>query len=177
MLGGKLTYLVSRGFLWLRLPSGRCLAYASPRLTDQVWAKIKLPDGTWSDAEVMDREIAFKMEARGQVDIQGATSPRISFLGVDGVTKKWVRQGLYSGLCFQNPVQAIARDLLVNGIRKAEQHGYPVVMHVYDELLAEVPQGFGSVDEFEKLICELPEWAAGLPLSASGFRAKRYFKD
>lgn len=177
VLNGKLTYLVSRGFLWLRLPSGRCLAYASPRLTDQVWAKIKLPDGTWSDAEVMDRETAFKMESRGLVDIQGATSPRISFLGVDGVTKKWVRQGLYSGLCFQNPVQAIARDLLVNGIRKAEQHGYPVVMHVYDELLTEVPQGFGSVEDFEKIICELPPWAEGLPLTASGWRGKRFRKD
>ncbi|AKR54355.1 DNA polymerase I [Devosia sp. H5989] len=175
VLGGKLTYMVARGFLWLRLPSGRCLAYATPRLTDQVWAKIKLPDGDWSEPEVMDRAVA---EARPSLyEIQGSTSPRISFLGVDGITKKWVRQPLYSGLCFQNPVQAIARDLLVNGIRKAESAGYPVIAHVYDEILTEVRRGFGSVDEFEKLICELPEWAAGLPLMASGWRGKRYRKD
>lgn len=175
VLGGKLTYLVSRGFLWLRLPSGRCLAYAAPRLTDQVWAKIKLDDGTWSEPEVVDRVTA---EARPSLyEIQGSTSPRISFLGVDSTTKKWTRQGLYSGLCFQNPVQAIARDLLVNGIRKAEAAGYPVIAHVYDEILTEVPRGFGSVEDFERLICELPPWADGLPLTASGFRAKRYFKD
>jgi DNA polymerase len=173
----KVSYLVAHGFLWCRLPSGRCLAYGSPRLKDQVWARIRLADGEWSDAEVMDREDAEKLERRGTARIDGPTSPKATILGVNGVTKKWERSALYGGLAFENIVQAIARDLLVNGIRKAEAAGYPVIAHVYDEIVAEVPRGQADLAAFEKLICELPDWAAGLPLSAGGFIAKRYKKD
>jgi len=173
----KCSYVVKLGFLWCRLPSGRCLAYGSPRLRDQVWAEVRLDDGTWADAEVMDREQAEKQALKGTVRIKGATSPSISALGVNSVTKKWTRSHLYGGLLAENDTQAIARDLLVNGMRKAEAAGYPIIAHVYDEMIAEVPRGFGDLATFEKLICELPEWAAGLPLSAGGWRGKRYRKE
>ncbi|MCH4543166.1 DNA polymerase [Ochrobactrum sp. A-1] len=172
----NLTYLVTNGFLWCRLPSGRCLAYASPKLKDQVWAKVKLPDGEWSDSEVMDRELAEKLALKGEVQIQGPTSPAISVLGV-GKNGRMQREHLYGGLVAENDTQAIARDLLVNGMIKAEAAGYEIVAHVYDEMIAEVPIGFGDLREFEKLICELPDWAAGMPLTAGGFEAKRYRKD
>lgn len=173
----KCSYLVARGFLWCRLPSGRCLAYGAPKLRDQVWAEVLLDDGTWCDAEVMDREAAERMAARGKCRINGTTSPSISALSVNSVTKKWTRSHLYGGLLAENDTQAIARDLLVNGMRKAEAAGYPIIAHVYDEMIAEVPRGSGDLAAFEKLICELPEWAAGLPLTAGGWRGKRYRKE
>lgn len=172
----KFKYVVKMGYLWAMLPSGRALAYASPKLRDQVWAKIKLDDGSWSDAEVMDRAEAEKLALQGLVDIQGNTSPAITTLGV-GKNGKMRREHLYGGLIAENDTQAIARDILVNGEMKAEAAGYQVINDIYDEILAEVPQGFGSVSEFEKLICELPDWADGLPLTAGGFRAKRYKKE
>jgi DNA polymerase len=179
-LSGRATYLVRNGFLWLRLPSGGCLAYAAPRLRDQVWAKVKLSDQSWSDPEVMDREQAERAEAKFQVLIQGNTSPSISALGVDSTTKKWTRSHLYGGLLFENWVQATARDLLVNGMRKARAAGYPIIYHNYDELVAEVPRGTSDLAAFERLICELPGWAKTgplpMPLQAGGFVAKRYFK-
>lgn len=169
---------VSRiGYLWTQLPSGRCLAYAGPRLSSQVWACVRLDDGEWSDPEVMDRDEAERQSERGLCKIEGDTSPKITFLSVDGTTKKWRRSALYGGLIVQNATQAVARDLLVNGMRKAEAAGYPVVSHVYDEIITEVPRGFGDLAEFERLICELPGWAAGLPLTSGGWRGKRYRKD
>lgn len=169
-------FVVKRNFLWMMLPSGRCLAYGMPRLRDQVWAKLKLPDGDWSDAEVMLREEAETLERRGEVKIEGATTQKVTALGVDSQTKKFRRYGLYGGLVAENWTQATARELLVNGMFKAEAAGYPVVMSVYDEILAEVRRGYGSVREFERLICELPAWAKDIPLQADGWRGKRYHK-
>lgn len=174
----KVEYLSTRGFLWCRLPSGRCLAYGSPRVKEQVWVKVKLEDGTWSDvSEVIDRDTAQRKAAKGEVKIERDAKSAVTALGVNSVTKKWERFALYGGLAFENIVQAIARDLLANGIKKAEAAGYPVIGHVHDEIICEVPRGWGDVGEFERLICELPEWAAGLPLTASGWRGKRYRKD
>ena len=173
----RVRYVVKFGFLWALLPSGRCLAYGAPRLREQVWAEITLEDGSWSDAEVMDRELAEKQEMKGEARIQGKTSDKVTVMGVDAVTKRWRRYGLYGGILAENNTQAVARDLLVNGLRKAEGAGYPVIAHVYDEIIAEVPRGFGDLAAFERLICELPTWADGLPLSAGGWRGKRYRKD
>lgn len=169
-------YLVAKGFLWAQLPSGRCLAYGSPRLKDQVWAKRKI-DGEWADAEVMERDHAEALERKGECQIQGPTKKKVTALGVNSVTKKWERFALYGGLAQENNTQGTARDLLVNGMWKAEGAGYPVVATVYDEILAEVDRGFGDVREFERLICELPAWADGLPLTAGGWRGKRYRKE
>lgn len=173
----KVDYIVAQGFLWARLPSGRCLAYGSPRLKAQVWARVKLPDGTWSDAEVMDRETAERLERKGEVKIDGPTSDKVTVLGVDSKTKQWRRYGLYGGLIAENNTQAIARDILVNGMWKAEAAGYPIIATVYDEIIAEIPRGFGDLKSFERMICELPAWADGLPLTAGGWRGKRYRKD
>jgi DNA polymerase len=76
----------------------------------------------------------------------------------------------------ENIVQATARDIMANGMMKAHKAGYKVLLTVHDELVTEVPKGFGSVEEMEKLICDIPAWAAGCPIAAEGWRGERYKK-
>lgn len=173
----RVRYITRFGYLWAQLPSGRCLCYGAPRLKEQVWAEVKLEDGSWSDAEVMDRDAAEKGELKGAVRIMGNTSDKVTGMTVNSKTKQWTRTALYGGLLCENNTQGTARDILVNGMFKAEAAGYPIILTVYDEIIAEIPRGFGDLKAFEKLICELPDWADGLPVAAGGWRGKRYRKD
>lgn len=150
----KASFVVARGFLWMKLPSGRCLAYGAPAIREVI-----VP---WADKTV---DISKRERA-----------PAVTACSVDATTKQWKRGPLYGGLLAENWTQAVAFDLLANGIVKAEAAGYPIILHVHDEPGAEVDQGFGDVHAFEKLICELPAWADGLPLTAEGWRGKRYRK-
>jgi hypothetical protein len=47
---------------------------------------------------------------------------------------------------------------------------------MHDEIVAEVPIGFGSDDEFYKLVIRKPAWALDLPIAAEVWRGKRYQK-
>lgn len=90
----------------------------------------------------------------------------------------WLRMEIYGGKWAENLTQAVARDLQRHAIINLERRGYPVVLHVYDEDVCEVPEGFGSVAELESIMMDTPDWARGWPIKAAGgWRAKRYRKD
>jgi DNA polymerase bacteriophage-type len=184
----KVDYIVSNGYMFCRLPSKRCMAYAAPRLREQVWAREQLQDGSWAEeAEVMDKEEA-EERSRNSVDygpgkflgtrvkIEGATSPKVTALGVNSTAQKLERYGVYGGLGLENIAMGVERDILVCGLKNCENAGYGIVAHTYDESVAEVPRDFGSIAEMEKLMLDIPEIYSGLPLSAHGYRAKRYRK-
>ena len=62
--------------------------------------------------------------------------------------------------------RGIARDLLAEAMLRIEAAGYPIVLHVHDEIVAEVPIGFGSTEEFTRLMTRKPAWALELPIAA-----------
>lgn len=142
----KVTFLRKGKFLYCRLPSGRKLAYCKPTV---------VPAPTpW-----------------------GEMRPKLTYMTVDGQTHKWVRTDTYGGKLMENIIQGLCRDLEAYAIVTVESNPvYDTVMHTHDELVAECDEDGGSIEEFERLIAQLPDWAAGFPLNAEGWRGKRYRK-
>ena len=107
----------------------------------------------------------------------------VNKFGRDGLTyegisenKKWSRIETYGPKLVENIVQGTARDLLAEAMLRVEEKGYPIVMHCHDEIIAEVPEGTGSVDEMCEIMAVQPEWAEGLPLRADGYQCSFYQK-
>ena len=108
----------------------------------------------------------------------------VNKFGRDGLTyegisenKKWSRIETYGPKLVENIVQGTARDLLAEAMLRVEKKGYPIVMHCHDEIIAEVPEGTGSVDEMCEIMAVQPEWAVGLPLRADGYECSFYQKQ
>lgn len=142
---GKVRFVKNGSFLFMQLPSGRCLAYAYPRLSDDVTP--------W-----------------------GAPIRKIRFMGVDSLTKQWRLLDTYGGKLVENATQAVARDVLAHSLDVLDRAGWPVVLHVHDEAVAETDPTFGSTEDLERLMAQTPAWLAGCPVSAEGWSEERYRK-
>jgi hypothetical protein len=92
----------------------------------------------------------------------------------DNARGGWADYRGWYGTFVENAVQALSRDLLAAAMQRLEAAGYPVVLHVHDEIVCEVPDGFGSVAEFQALMTQAP--TADLPIAAKVWTGPRYVK-
>jgi DNA polymerase bacteriophage-type len=147
-------YSDGRG-LWLILPSGRPLYYAEPEIQQYVKTYVN------KDGEERER-----------------INYRVRYQGQNSLTKQWETQYLYGGLQCENKVQATAADLLIEGMFRCEAAGYPIILSVHDEEIAEVDEGRDDLtaEQFAKIMAHLPDWAYGLPVTVSAWKEKRYVK-
>jgi DNA polymerase len=123
--------------------------------SDGNWMRIKLPSGR------------FLCYAKPRLHADGS----ISYMSWRN--KKWSRTKTYGGKFAENIVQAISRDLLGWALLNTRD----VVLHIHDEIIAEVPENGGyGLAELIRTMTKNPPWARGLPLNAEGFEGRRYEK-
>jgi DNA polymerase len=126
------------------------------------YARIRLPSG---------RYLCYR-------DMMIDDAGKLSYEGVNQYTRKWERLETYYGKLVENVVQAVARDVFMQGMRRAEEQGYEVVLRVHDELVCEVPDKRDFTHAaLAGMMSENPSWSVGLPLAAAGFEALRYRKE
>lgn len=157
---------------WPELRDAAIQAICNPGRTVQARRVVLRRDGNWLRVRLPSgRQLCY---IAPQVDEGG----QISYLGVNQYSRKWTRIKTYGGKLFENLCQAFARDVLFYNAPAVEDAGYEIVLSVHDELLTEVPDTDDyDADDLSALISTVPEWAEGLPLSASGFVDYRYRKD
>ena len=96
--------------------------------------------------------------------------------GVNQRTRKWELAPTYGGKLTEHVVSGASRDLMAEGMVRAEDAGYEILISVHDELLAEREDGTGSIEEFKSLMVNGSAWAAGAPIKAEGWSDYRYRK-
>lgn len=91
---------------------------------------------------------------------------------------------LHGGIITENIVQAVARDILVLALRNLEEAGWPVVTHIHDEVVCEIPADKRTLDEdvlvaeVSEIMCRPPYWADDdLVIKAAGYTCRRYHKE
>lgn len=91
---------------------------------------------------------------------------------------------LHGGIITENIVQAVARDILVAALRHLEEAGWPVVTHIHDEVVCEIPADKRTLDEkalvaeVSEIMCRPPYWADDdLVIKAAGYTCQRYHKE
>jgi hypothetical protein len=132
-------YDLKTGFLELTLPSGRRLTYPRAELIE--------------DEQYGTTSFTF-------LDASGSRTGRMYH--------ERKGSGVFGGLLLENITQAICRDIFVEAMPRLEAAGYPIVMHTHDEYVCEVPDSFGSLEEFLAIITRSPSWALDLPIAAKG---------
>lgn len=129
-----------------RFPSGRKTGYPFPRVVEI---------DKWGSGNMMQE---------------------LRYQGYDSKTHKWVELSTYGGKLTENNTQGGSRDLMTFGMLLLDCVGYFVILTVHDEAASEDEDGFGSLEDFEMLLCTLPKWAAGLPVTSEGWQGPRYRK-
>ena len=126
---------------------------------------IKLPSGrpiAYWDPKVIETEMG----------------PRITYMTQNQTTRKWERCETYGGKLAENIVQSVARDCLAEKMKLLESMGYPVVFHVHDEMIFDIPKTDTRAAEIvDRVMSEPIDWAPGLPLKGGTYECDFYRKD
>ena len=138
------------------------------------WLACLLPNGRrlWYYDPVIERALTSWGEMRDGLTYMGRDNKRGGM---------WGRIRTYGGMLCENVVQAIARDLMAEAMIRVEAAGFPVILTVHDEIIAECEK-IGLVEDktrqvlFERVMAEDVGWAEGCPIAVEGGILERYQK-
>ncbi|EAS8631495.1 DNA polymerase [Salmonella enterica] len=138
------------------------------------WLKVELPSGRVLSYPGIG--ISVEKQVDGDDD-RTEYRERIRYMGENQTTRQWGKQYTYGGKLAENVTQALCRDLLAYALVNVDAAGWPIILHVHDEIVTEVPnEPEYNVAKLEEMMCALPSWAAGFPLAAEGAELMRYAK-
>jgi DNA polymerase I-like protein with 3'-5' exonuclease and polymerase domains len=97
---------------------------------------------------------------------------------------KLVRNGqmrdfaLWGGILTENMSQGLARDIFSDMMIRVDAAGYPVILHVHDEMVCEVPeeQAEQALSDILSIMHTAPSWIPDIPVAAEGHILDLYSK-
>lgn len=141
----------------------------------KLWAQV---DNAFKRAPRTDKHAEFELPSGRSIHYYDIREDMdlgiVGFVERGGTIKKlWASTGC------ENSTQATSRDVFSEKILSLENAGVPVVLHVHDEVLCEVPEkdADSGLAELKKIMNTSPEWAPDLPIKAGAKLLDRYEKD
>jgi DNA polymerase len=192
------THTAGMKYLFMRLPSGRKIAYPRPEIIPQLrWTEINFVKD--ENGELVEEPTVKKLfnptpsqiEAKKQKELEGTALKQAKKPYIKGVrlgeaitifsqlpaSVHWGRVETHPGIFCNNQIQGIAGDFMANGLLQAEAAGYPTLMIIHDEDLAQYDLSEDrSPNHFVECLTKLPPWAEGMPLAAEGGEVEFYQK-
>ena len=201
---GRITVTADTEWMKLRLPSGRQLHYREPELIEvrAPWSEgligeLHAPVDVEEELEDLDIDLGERVGDRWEeCSVPKGRMPMLRSLGVKAVlqekepqyvtqiqfkgvispSRRWGPKRTYGASICENLVQGIARDFLVEAMLRLDRTGYPIIATVHDEVVCEVPDDHGSLEEFEQIMSQVPAWGRGCPIDTESYEAERYRK-
>jgi DNA polymerase len=92
---------------------------------------------------------------------------KITYMSVDGYSRKWVRTETWGGKLVENITQAVARDIMAEAMSSLSTQWVDIVLSIHDEIVIEAPldKVEGKKTVLKKAMLTAPDWADGLPLA------------
>jgi DNA polymerase bacteriophage-type len=148
----RFKFFVKGIFLFMLLPNKRLLAFPFPR-----WEEVKAP---WSTEE------------------KPAKIWQVTHMHLDSTRgRKWLRRAISGASLMQSAVQGLSRDILMEGILRLEEVGFPHLFRVHDEVTCSVDEFSGqTLENFTEIFSQVPEWCSDLPIAADPWQGERYHK-
>lgn len=182
----KIVYKYAGSFLLCKLPSGHIMYYPQAYIGRQIEATLhneradeidKVSFIGRTDSEALAEMHKFAAKNKVKIVTVGKSEEAIIYKAFDSEKKTWGFTATYGGSLVENVCQAVSRDFLAEALLRLDERGYPIVIHVHDEPVAEVKNiESNKLSEFEDCMRELPSWALGFPLAAKGWEGFRYRK-
>lgn len=161
---GPVRFYMQKPYLICELPSGRCIYYKNPQIRRETMRAVD---------KVTGEEYTYEKQS-------------ISYMGKAMNSSKWLRIHTHGGKLIENIVQAVARDILREGMLACHKAGFRIVAHVHDEIVAEETVGDEehSYEAMRLLMIRKKKWMTygndnehTMPLNAAGAEMKIYRKD
>ncbi len=108
----------------------------------------------------------------------GELKPQVSYEQMDN--GRWRRVTTHPGKLAENVTQAVARDILANGMTLADRAGIDIRLHVHDQIVAVAheDQAEEALQTLIRCMTTRPAWADDkLPLKAAGLTTRVFIKD
>ena len=169
---GLLEFSCRSGMMFIRLPSGRSLAYVKPRLCTN-----RFGNESVAYLGVNAAKKWVHIESYGPKFVENIVQGIARDLLCEAMMRLEEASALQRGECLpccsRPSPQGTAAAGMGNGDRRK---GYRIVAHVHDEVIIEADPG-DTAEDVCRIMGECPEWADGLILRADGYECEYYRKE